>query len=158
MEQPAISILNGHRIMAVSTVRPDGWPQTTFVGYANEGFDLFFLILRSSQKFANIALDNRVAIAVGEEPGNLDDLQAVYASAHARELTGAEQREHAWRLLTRRHPNLKGFELPDPGEAAMMHARCEHVSVLDFLQGFGHREEITLAGAPIAGEAQEVAG
>ncbi len=52
MEQPAISILNKHRIMAISTVRPDGWPQTTVVGYANQGFDIIFLIFRASQKFA----------------------------------------------------------------------------------------------------------
>ena len=42
MEQPAIAILNANRIMAISTVRPDGWPQTTVVGYANRGFDIFF--------------------------------------------------------------------------------------------------------------------
>ena len=57
MKQAAIDILDSHRIMAVSTVRPDGWPQTTFVGYANEGFDIFFMVMRSSQKAANIARD-----------------------------------------------------------------------------------------------------
>ena len=40
MEQPAISILNSNRIMTIATVRPDGWPQTTMVGYANEGWRL----------------------------------------------------------------------------------------------------------------------
>ena len=33
----AIQILDGHRLMAISTVRSDGWPQTTVVGYANIG-------------------------------------------------------------------------------------------------------------------------
>ncbi|WP_309660911.1 hypothetical protein [Sphingomonas sp.] len=35
VENDAIRILDAHRIMAVSTQRPDGWSQTTFVGYAN---------------------------------------------------------------------------------------------------------------------------
>lgn len=140
MEQPAITILNAHRIMAISTVRPDGWPQTTFVGYANQGFDIVFLIFRSSQKFANITCDNRVAIAVGEEPRSLNDLQAVYAAAQARELTDPNQREQAWRRLTERHPNLDDFELPHPSEAALMLATCEHVSVLDYRQGLGDSE------------------
>ena len=55
MEQPAITILNANRIMTIATVRPDGWPQATIVGYANEGFRLYFLIYRASQKFQNIA-------------------------------------------------------------------------------------------------------
>ena len=71
MEQPAITILNANRIMAISTVRPDGWPQTTVVGYANSGFDIYFLILRRSQKYANIRRDDRVSIAVAPEPEQL---------------------------------------------------------------------------------------
>jgi hypothetical protein len=37
MEAKAISILNAHRTMAISTLRPDGWPQTTIVGYGMTG-------------------------------------------------------------------------------------------------------------------------
>ena len=77
MEQPAIKILNQHRIMSISTVRPDGWPQTTVVGYANRGFDIFFLIFRASQKFANILKNDRISIAVAEEPAEMSQLQAV---------------------------------------------------------------------------------
>ena len=57
MEQPAITILNANRIMTIATVRPDGWPQATIVGYANEGFRIYFLIYRASQKFENIGGD-----------------------------------------------------------------------------------------------------
>ena len=44
MENRAIAILDAHRVMAVSTIRPDGWPQVTIVGYANDGLLLYFLI------------------------------------------------------------------------------------------------------------------
>ena len=152
MEQTAITILNAHRIMAVSTLRPDGWPQTTIVGYANEGFDIFFLIFRSSQKFANIQRDDRVSIAVAEEPKSLGELEAVYAGAHATEVTNPKQRDYAWRLLTERHPNLTGFEPPDPSETALIRATCKYVSALDFSQGFGHKEELTLGDGGIAVE------
>lgn len=150
VEQTAIAILDTHRIMAISTVRPDGWPQTTIVGYANEGWDVFFLIFRSSQKFANIAHDDRISIAVGEEPESLSELRAVYAAAHAHELTEPKQREYAWRLLTRRHPNLGGFEPPDPSQAVLMRASLLHVSVLDYTQGFGHSEALTLGESAVA--------
>lgn len=144
MEQPALTILNAHRIMAVSTLRPDGWPQTTIVGYANAGFDLYFLIFRSSQKFANIQHDARISIAVGKEPRDMGELQAIYAGAIAVEVTDPAEQERAWQLLDQRHPNLGGFENPDPVETALIRASCKHVSVLDFTQGRGHTETLTV--------------
>ena len=151
MEQPAITILNANRLMAISTVRPDGWPQTTIVGYANDGFELFFMIFRWSQKFANIQRDDRVSIAVGSEPREIGELKAVYAGAHAREITDPKEREAAWKLLMERHSNLGGFQMPDGDQAVFMRARCKYVSVLDFAQGLGHREQLVIddSGVPV---------
>lgn len=146
MEENAIRILDSHRILAISTVRRDGWPQTTIVGYANEGWVIYFVILRSSQKFANIQRDDRVSIAIGEEPRDLSHLKAVYAAAHVTEVTDLKQGEHAWRLLVRRHPNLADLGLPKGSETALMRAVCEHVSVLDYSQGMGHTEALTIGG------------
>jgi nitroimidazol reductase NimA-like FMN-containing flavoprotein (pyridoxamine 5'-phosphate oxidase superfamily) len=144
MEQPALRILHDHRIMSISTLREDGWPQTTVVGYANKGFDLFFMIFRNSQKFANIKRDNRISVAIASEPPGLDELTAVYASARAVEITDAHGMQEAWRLLMERHSNLAGFNMPHAKDAAFMRARCEVVSVLDYRQGPGHHEQLTI--------------
>jgi nitroimidazol reductase NimA-like FMN-containing flavoprotein (pyridoxamine 5'-phosphate oxidase superfamily) len=144
MERTAIKILEAHRVMAISTLRPDGWPQTTIVGYANDGLLIYFMIFRSSQKLANIQQDNRISIAVGDEPRNFANLKAVFAGAHASEVTDANQRMLAWRLLMQRHPNLADFGLPDEAEAAMMCAACKYVSVLDYSKGFGHTDAFTV--------------
>jgi len=42
-------LLDQHRIMTVATLRPDGWPQATTVGYANDGLTLYFLCGLDSQ-------------------------------------------------------------------------------------------------------------
>lgn len=144
MDEGAVEILNSHRTMAISTLRPDGWPQTTFVGYANQGITLFFLIFRSSQKLANIRRDMRVSLAVGGDERELSQLTAVYAAAHAVEVTDPKERERAWNLLEARHPNLADFELPDRTDAAMMKAECHHVTVLDYRRGPGHTEELSV--------------
>jgi nitroimidazol reductase NimA-like FMN-containing flavoprotein (pyridoxamine 5'-phosphate oxidase superfamily) len=144
MEQPAITILNAHRIMTIATVRPDGWPQATIVGYANEGFRLYFLTYRSSQKFENIARDSRVAITVGQEPTELRQIKAVYAGCEVRELTDTKERGRAWMLLAERHPNLTDLAPPETAEVATMVADCRYVSVLDYSQGLGHAETLTL--------------
>ena len=147
MEQPAITILNANRMMTIATMRPDGWPQATIVGYANDGFRVYFLIYRSSQKFANIKRNNRVAITVAREPSQLRDIEAVYAGCEGREVTELAERSRAWQLLANRHPNLTDLAPPEDAEVATMAADCKHVSVLDYSQGLGHTETLTLAGA-----------
>jgi nitroimidazol reductase NimA-like FMN-containing flavoprotein (pyridoxamine 5'-phosphate oxidase superfamily) len=144
MLQPAIDILNTHRMMAISTVRPDGWPQTTIVGFANEGWTIYFAIFRSSQKFANIQKDDRVSVAVSSEPRSVGQIKAVYAGAHAAEVTEPQERELAWRLLRERHPNLAEFGPPEPSEEALMRATCKYVSVLDYSKGIGHTEDLVV--------------
>lgn len=145
MQQPAIDILNANRIMTVATVRPDGWPQATIVGYANEGWSLYFLIYRDSQKFANITRDNRVAITVGSEPTEFHQIKAIYAGCEALELTDLGERSRAWNLLAQRHPNLTDLAPPQNAEVATMVARCRHVSMLDYTQGLGHAESLTVS-------------
>lgn len=144
MEENAIRMLDTHRVMAISTLRSDGWPQTTIVGYANKALAVYFLIFRSSQKFANIQHDNRLSIAVSDEPRDIKKLMAVYAGAQATEVTDPQQREVAWHLLMQRHPNLADFELPEISDAAMMRADCKYVSVLDYSKGLGHTEALTI--------------
>jgi nitroimidazol reductase NimA-like FMN-containing flavoprotein (pyridoxamine 5'-phosphate oxidase superfamily) len=143
VHKAAVAIMDARRVMAVATLRPDGWPQNTIVGYANDGMTIYFLIFRTSQKFGNIAHDERVAIAIGEQPSNIHFAEAVYASARAAEVTDPGERERAWQLLVQRHPNL-GRDAPDADVTAIMRARCEHVSVLDYNKGLGHTDSLDL--------------
>lgn len=156
MEQPALTILNSNRIMSIATVRPDGWPQATIVGYANEGFQLYFLIYRNSQKFANIGHDNRVAVTVGQEPSELSKIEAVYAGCTVREVTDLGERSRARMLLAKRHPNLTDLAPPEAAEVATMVAECRYLSVLDYSQGLGHTESLVLessAAGPVSASA-----
>ena len=43
IRQKILALLDQHRIMTIATLRPDGWPQATTVGYAHEGLTLYFL-------------------------------------------------------------------------------------------------------------------
>ncbi len=40
LKQKILMLLDQHRIMTIATLRPDGWPQATTVGYANDGMTL----------------------------------------------------------------------------------------------------------------------
>ena len=57
-----LQLLDENRVMTVATLRPDGWPQATVVGYVHDDLMLYFAVARISQKFANIARDPRISI------------------------------------------------------------------------------------------------
>jgi nitroimidazol reductase NimA-like FMN-containing flavoprotein (pyridoxamine 5'-phosphate oxidase superfamily) len=55
IKQKILKLLDEHRIMTLATLRPDGWPQATTVGYVNEALTLYFVCGLDSQKAANLA-------------------------------------------------------------------------------------------------------
>jgi nitroimidazol reductase NimA-like FMN-containing flavoprotein (pyridoxamine 5'-phosphate oxidase superfamily) len=130
--------------MAVSTTRPDGWPQTTIVGYANEGILIYFIVSRDSQKFQNIARDDRVSLAIGRDFHDPSTIKAVSIAARASEVSDAKQRERAVKMLLDRHPGLNRLERPEPGHSAVMRAKPEIITILDYSKGFGHADLLTV--------------
>src|SRR6478736_5482342 len=62
-----LTLLDQHRIMTVATLRSDGWPQATTVGYVSEGLTLYFLCGLDSQKAKNLARDDRVSLTIDHD-------------------------------------------------------------------------------------------
>src|SRR5215510_1026951 len=74
IKQKILTLLDQHRIMTIATLRPDGWPQATTVGYANEGLTLYFLCGPDSQKAANLARDDRVSLTIDHDTPQVMDI------------------------------------------------------------------------------------
>src|ERR1700757_361891 len=83
LRRKIVSLLDEHRAMRIATVRPDGWPQTTTVGYANEGLTLYFLCAKQSQKASNLALDDRVSLAIDDDVAQVMQIKGLSMAAHA---------------------------------------------------------------------------
>src|SRR6185437_11542999 len=62
-----IALLDEHRILSLATLRPDGWPQATTVGYVNDGLAIYFMCGRDSQKAKNLARDDRVSLTIDRD-------------------------------------------------------------------------------------------
>lgn len=144
MKQKAVDILQDNRLMAIATLRCDGWPQATMVSYANEGILVYFVVSRQSQKFANIERDDRVSLAIGRDFHDPATIKALSIAAHASEVRDSKQRQRAIKLLLERHPGLKKLEEPDPGHSAVMRANPEMITILDYSKGFGHADLLTV--------------
>ena len=67
MRQKILRLLDEHRIMTVATLRSDGWPQATTVGYVNEGLTIYFLCGLDSQKARNISRDDRISLTIDHD-------------------------------------------------------------------------------------------
>lgn len=145
MEAKAVQILLENRLMALATLMPDGWPQATLVGYANDGLLTYFVISRTGQKFANIARDDRVSMTIGRDVHDPSSIRALSIAARASEVTDPAQRARAISLLLQRRPGLKTLEPPAPDEAAVMRAYPTIVTVLDYSKGFGHADVLTVS-------------
>jgi nitroimidazol reductase NimA-like FMN-containing flavoprotein (pyridoxamine 5'-phosphate oxidase superfamily) len=149
MEDDIVAILDAHGLMAISTLMPNGWPQTTLVGYANDGLLIYFIISRAGQKLANIDRDQRVGIAISRDYDDPAQIVELSIAAEASQVTDSEQREHAIDLLLERRPSMRKLGRPDPTTAAVMRAALRVITISDYRKGFGHAEIVTLGPAGI---------
>jgi general stress protein 26 len=138
-------LLSEHRIMTVATNRPDGWPQATLVGYANDGLILYCFVARASQKYANIKHDNRVSIAIGGDFTDPLQIKGLSLAAKASVVEDRTEFDRASDVFMRRYPEYSAWPRPDPALAPMLRITPEIVSVLDYSKGFGHSDLVTIS-------------
>src|SRR5262249_48736796 len=109
LETKILEILSEHRLMSIATLRADGWPQATVVGYANDGLAIYFVAARSSQKVQNIARDPRVSIAIGADKPGAPSIRGLSMAALASEVLDPAEVERLNQLVLRRYPEQRVF-------------------------------------------------
>ena len=137
-----LGLLAAHRIMSIATLRPDGWPQATTVGYAHEGLTLYFLCGRDSQKAANLAHDDRVSITIDHDTPQVMEITGLSMAARARPVTDRREAERALALLFARYPRQESlpFTMPAVEDVCIVRVTPAVISVLDYREGFGHAD------------------
>ena len=145
MKQVILRLLDEHRMMTIATNRPDGWPQATVVGYANDGLVLYTFIARNGQKYANIQLDPRVSIAISKDYPQPLAIRGLSLAGRALVIEDKSEVDRAYALLLRRYPENKVMPRPNPAEVPLIRVTPEIVSILDYSQGFGHTDLIRVS-------------
>jgi nitroimidazol reductase NimA-like FMN-containing flavoprotein (pyridoxamine 5'-phosphate oxidase superfamily) len=145
IRQKILKLLDQHRIMTIATLRPDGWPQATTVGYANEELTIYFLCGPDSQKAANLARDDRVSLTIDHDPPLVMKITGLSMAAHAQMVTDPSEAEKALHLLMLKYPQQNALPLPMPEPRAVLIFRVSPkvISVLDYSKGFGHVDLVT---------------
>jgi general stress protein 26 len=145
-----VNLLDGHRIMTIATNRPDGWPQATVVGYANDGLILYCFIGRDGQKYANVSRDPRVSIAIANDYRQPLQIRGLSMAARVVVVEDRGEIDHAGEILLRRYPEYKVMPRPDPAAVPMLRITPEIVSILDYSKGFGHTDLVRVTSHDLA--------
>jgi general stress protein 26 len=142
LKSKILAILDENRVMTVATVRPDGWPQATLVGYVHDDLDVFFVVARASQKHANIVREPRVSIALGRESPSR--IRGLSMAALAEEVTDFAEIERLNESICERYPEQIVFA-PRETAAAVLRARPKLISVIDQGKEPGEPELVEVA-------------
>jgi nitroimidazol reductase NimA-like FMN-containing flavoprotein (pyridoxamine 5'-phosphate oxidase superfamily) len=142
-----LALLDQHRIMTIATLRPDGWPQATTVGYANDGLVLYFLCGPDSQKAANLARDDRVSLTIDHDTPQVMEIEGLSMAARARAVVDAREAGKALRMLMQKYPKQESPALPampKPSDVRIFRVTPAVISVLDYSKGFAHTDLVIL--------------
>src|SRR5262249_54632269 len=145
MREKILALLDDHRIMTIATLRPDGWPQATTVGYVNEGLILYFLCGLDSQKAANLARDDRVSLTVDHDASQIMEIRGLSMAARARPVTDRVEAMNVLRKLPLKYPEQVSLPgpMPEPENVRIFRVTPTVISVLDYTKGFGHTDLLT---------------
>ena len=152
LRQKILALLDGHRIMTVATLRPDGWPQATTVGYVNDGLTLWFLCGKDSQKARTLAGDNRVSVTIDHDTPDIMAITGLSMVARAQRVTDEAEARKVIALMPLKYPDappqMASLAMPKPEDVALFRLEPLVVSELDYTQGFGHTALVRCTDAP----------
>jgi nitroimidazol reductase NimA-like FMN-containing flavoprotein (pyridoxamine 5'-phosphate oxidase superfamily) len=137
-----LALLDEHRILSLATLRPDGWPQATTVGYVNDGLAIYFMCAKDSQKARNLAGDDRVSLTIDHDTSDPMAIRGLSMAARAVPVTDeATFRRAMLELLPKKYPEY-GPMMSQADMSTMMAFRIvpQVISVLDYTKGFGHSD------------------
>ena len=146
----ALAFLEAHHVVTLATGGAGG-PWAAAVFYASRGFTLVFLSAPTTRHARALAADPRVAATVQEDVADWRAIRGLQLEGTVRELAGEEAAE-ARRLYGSKFPVVGRLEDAPPALVeALARVRWYQLTprrlfLVDNAAGFGHRDEIDLAG------------
>jgi nitroimidazol reductase NimA-like FMN-containing flavoprotein (pyridoxamine 5'-phosphate oxidase superfamily) len=132
-----LNLLAHHNVMTLATIRPDGFPQATTVYYVNTSFTLYFGTEATSQKAGNIALNNKVSVAIAGETGNPYKLKALSLSGVATKIVDSRRSRELQLLLFKALPGAKRFAQVESNHLFVYSITPVAISLVDYVAGYG---------------------
>lgn len=140
-----ISIIDDTDDMTIATSRPDGYPQATTVSYMNDGLTIYFGTSADSQKALNIAKNAKVSLTINRPYETWNEIVGLSIGGTAVRVTDPEEFESVVQMMFRKFPQIPDYApVDDSAELALFRIDPVVISLLDYQQGFGHTELISV--------------
>ncbi len=132
--------------LTLATLRKDGWPQANTVSYAHDGLAIYFGTGKDSQKVKNIKHCDKVSLTINEDyQGDWNKIKGLSMAATASILKDKQEVQHAIDCIIKRFPAAADWaSTEDLANMAYLKLTPSVISVLDYEQGFGHTEYLTI--------------
>jgi PPOX class probable F420-dependent enzyme len=144
-EQFILDVLATHHILTLATVRDDGYPQATTVGYVHEGLTLYIGTFAQAQKVANIRRSPKVSLTIDRDYDDWSQIKGLSMGGTAEILTDPEAIARVAALFTAKFPQIAALPVPiDPATVVFLKITPSVISMLDYTKGFGHTELVSL--------------
>jgi PPOX class probable F420-dependent enzyme len=105
------ALFDGKNFAILSTLEPDGKPQSTVVWVKRDGDDLLFALPKSRRKTANLYRDPRVAVVIFDAANPYESVQVQGTASIKDDPDGALVDELSHKYLSGPYP---GFAGPNP--------------------------------------------
>jgi general stress protein 26 len=140
-ERFILDVLQAHHILTLATVREDGYPQATTVGYVNQGLTIYIGTFPQAQKVANIRRCPKVSLTIDRDYDDWSQIKGLSMGGTAEVLTDSEEIQRVVALFKAKFPQIAALPVPeDPASLVFIKITPIVISVLDYTQGFGHTE------------------
>jgi nitroimidazol reductase NimA-like FMN-containing flavoprotein (pyridoxamine 5'-phosphate oxidase superfamily) len=144
-ERFILDVLEAHTILTLATVREDGFPQATTVGYVHEGLTLYVGTFAQAQKVANIRRCPKVSLTIDRDYDDWGQIKGLSMGGTAEIVTDPEEIQRVAALFIARFPQIATLPIPlDPASVVFLKITPWVISMLDYTKGFGHTELVSL--------------
>jgi general stress protein 26 len=144
-ERLILDLLQAHNILTLATVREDGYPQATTVGYVHEGLTLYIGTFAQAQKVINIRRCPKVSLTIDKDYDYWSQIKGLSMGGTAEIVTDPEAITRAAALFTAKFPQIAALPVPiDPATVVFLKIMPKVISVLDYTKGFGHTDLVSL--------------
>ena len=144
-ERFILAVLQAHNILTLATIREDGYPQATTVGYVHEGLTLYVGTFAQAQKVANIRRCPKVSLTIDRDYDDWKQIKGLSMGGTAEILTDPKDIQRVATLFSAKFPQIAKLPVPiDPASVILLKITPIVVSVLDYTKGFGHTELIAI--------------
>ncbi|MGB8597903.1 MAG: pyridoxamine 5'-phosphate oxidase family protein [Burkholderiales bacterium] len=132
--------------LTIATLRKDGWPQANTVSYAHDGLVIYFGTDKNSQKVKNITHCDKVSLTINNDyKGDWNKIKGISMAATATILKDKTEVQYAIDCIIKRFPLAAEWaSTEDLANMVYLKLTPSVISVLDYAQGFGHAEQISI--------------